>query len=433
MCSGIEAASVAWTPLGWEAAWFSEIEPFPCSVLAHHFPTVPNHGDMTTLPERIRNGEVEAPDVFCGGTPCQAFSVAGKRQSLDDARGNLSLIFCEVANAIDNARRDRECIIFWENVPGVLSTKDNAFGCFLAGLAGEDEPLQPSGKRWPDAGCVLGPQRAVAWRVLDAQYFGLAQRRKRVFVVASAREDFDPAAVLLEFDGVRRDSAPSREAGQEVADDAGAGTAGGSWWDGGQVSQTLDAVLHKGQTMPEKNRFPAVLQPVAFSIMPMNSGKDYKARQTDVAQPLMAGGPVGGNQGGDFIAQAVAVRTANTGANGHGISPECAHTLDRAQGQAVAFPQNQLGEVRASDVFNTINTNSNASGPTVMQPNMQVRRLTPRECERLQGFPDDWTLVPHRGKPAADGPRYKAIGNSWAVPVVRWVGRRIEYSLAGIL
>lgn len=433
VCSGIEAASVAWTPLGWEAAWFSEIEPFPCSVLAHHFPTVPNHGDMTTLPERIRNGEVEAPDVFCGGTPCQAFSVAGKRQSLDDARGNLSLIFCEVANAIDNARRDRECIIFWENVPGVLSTKDNAFGCFLAGLAGEDEPLQPSGKRWPDAGCVLGPQRAVAWRVLDAQYFGLAQRRKRVFVVASAREDFDPAAVLLEFDGVRRDSAPSREAGQEVADDAGAGTAGGSWWDGGQVSQTLDAVLHKGQTMPEKNRFPAVLQPVAFSIMPMNSGKDYKARQTDVAQPLMAGGPVGGNQGGDFIAQAVAVRTANTGANGHGISPECAHTLDRAQGQAVAFPQNQLGEVRASDVFNTINTNSNASGPTVMQPNMQVRRLTPRECERLQGFPDDWTLVPHRGKPAADGPRYKAIGNSWAVPVVRWVGRRIEYSLAGIL
>ena len=142
---------------------------------------------------------------------------------------------------------------------------------------------------------------------------------------------------------------------------------------------------------------------------------------------------MGGNQGGDFIAQAVAVRTANTGANGHGISPECAHTLDRAQGQAVAFPQNQLGEVRASDVFNTINTNSNASGPTVMQPNMQVRRLTPRECERLQGFPDDWTLVPHRGKPAADGPRYKAIGNSWAVPVVRWVGRRIEYSLAGIL
>ena len=217
VCSGIEAASVAWHPLGWEAAWLSEIEPFPCAVLNHHYPDVPNHGDMTLLPEKILSGEVEAPDLFCGGTPCQAFSVAGLRNSLDDARGNLSLTFVGIANAIDHVRsvrRDAPAIIFWENVPGVLNTKDNAFGCFLGALAGENDPLIPSGDKWSNAGCVYGPQRTVAWRVLDAQYFGVAQRRRRVFVIASARDDFDPAKVLFEFEGVRRDTAPSRKEGQ---------------------------------------------------------------------------------------------------------------------------------------------------------------------------------------------------------------------------
>ena len=138
VCSGIEAASVAFGPLGWKAAWLSEIEPFPSAVLAHHYPNVPNLGDMTTLPDRVRSGEVEAPDVLCGGTPCQAFSVAGLRKSLDDDRGNLSLIFCELADEIDDAREyegKEQSVIFWENVPGVLSTADNAFGCFLGALS----------------------------------------------------------------------------------------------------------------------------------------------------------------------------------------------------------------------------------------------------------------------------------------------------------
>jgi DNA (cytosine-5)-methyltransferase 1 len=220
VCSGIEAASVAWHPLGWEAAWLSEIEPFPCAVLKHHYPDVPNHGDMTLLPEKILSGEVEAPDLFCGGTPCQAFSVAGLRNSLDDARGNLSLTFVGIANAIDHVRsvrRDAPAIIFWENVPGVLNTKDNAFGCFLGALAGENDPIIPPGDKWTNAGCVYGPQRTVAWRVLDAQYFGVAQRRRRVFVVASARKDFDPTEVLFESEGVRRDIAPSRQAREKVA------------------------------------------------------------------------------------------------------------------------------------------------------------------------------------------------------------------------
>jgi DNA (cytosine-5)-methyltransferase 1 len=236
VCSGIEAASVAWHPLGWRPAWFAEIEPFPSAVLAHHYPTVPNLGDMTTIAARVTNGEVSAPDVLVGGTPCQAFSVAGLRNSLDDARGQLTLSFVDLANAIDTARHLRgqpASIIVWENVPGVLNTKDNAFGCFLGALAGEDRELEPprDGKggrlSWPNAGCVFGPQRAIAWRVLDAQYFGVAQRRRRVFLVASAREGFDPTAVLFEQDGVRRDSPPSREARQDVTGTLSSRTSGG--------------------------------------------------------------------------------------------------------------------------------------------------------------------------------------------------------------
>ena len=220
VCSGIEAASVAWHPLGWQAAWFSEIEPFPCSVLATHYPTVPNYGDMTTLPQRILSGEVAAPDVLVGGTPCQAFSVAGHRGGLSDARGNLTLTYVEILNAIDFVRRRHQqapAIAIWENVPGVFSSKDNAFGCFMGALVGAGCELQPSGTKWTRVGCVYGPERTVAWRVLDAQYLGLAQRRERVFVVASARADFDPAQVLFEWGGLRRDFAPSRGARQEIA------------------------------------------------------------------------------------------------------------------------------------------------------------------------------------------------------------------------
>ncbi len=221
VCSGIEAASVAWESLGFSAAWVSEIDKFPCAVLAHHYPKIKNLGDMSNIAAMIKSQEIEAPEVLVGGTPCQAFSVAGLRAGLSDSRGQLTLKFVELANAIDAQRRSDglgESIIVWENVPGVLSSKDNAFGCFLAGLAGESEPLEPPGGKWANAGCVFGPQRAIAWRVLDAQYFGLAQRRKRVFVIASARKGFDPTKILFEFDGVRRDSPPSRETGQDVAE-----------------------------------------------------------------------------------------------------------------------------------------------------------------------------------------------------------------------
>ena len=211
VCSGIEAASCAWRHLGWETTWLAEIEAFPSAVLAHHFPNVVNHGDFTQLADKVLSHEIEAPDVLVGGTPCQAFSIAGLRNSLKDDRGQLTLEFVRLANAIDTRRTLDRCdqsIIVWENVPGVLNTKDNAFGNFLAALAGEDEALEPTGGKWTNAGYVSGPQRAIAWRVLDAQYFGVAQRRRRVFVVASARDDINPEEILFEFDGVRRDIAP---------------------------------------------------------------------------------------------------------------------------------------------------------------------------------------------------------------------------------
>ena len=408
VCSGIEAASVAWGPLGWKAAWLSEIEPFPSAVLAHHYPDVPNLGDMTLLPERILSGEVEAPDVFCGGTPCQAFSVAGLRNSLNDVRGNLSLVFCEIANAIDKVRSVRgldQSIVFWENVLGVLSTKDNAFGCFLAGLSGEDNPLEPPRGKWTNSGYVLGPKRAVAWRVLDAQYFGVAQRRRRVFVVASARDNFDPAAVLFEFDGVRRDTAPSRETGQRVAPCV---TNGPPFSRTGnerveaeamvvqpyEVGNCLTARMHKGinSTLDEG-------QTPVISIHPHCIGR----------------APEAGPQGKEYLLDG------------------SAYCMDsRGQPQAVAQPMvlmDQGGSVMnvEHDMVGTLRRETHGHEPAVIQPpSMQVRRLTPVECERLQGFPDGYTNIPWRKKDESpDGPRYKALGNSWAVPVVRWIGERI--------
>lgn len=402
VCSGIEAASVAWEPLGWSAAWFSEIEPFPCALLAHRYPTVPNHGDMTTLPARIRAGEVEAPDLFCGGTPCQAFSVAGLRRSLDDDRGNLSLVFCEVASAIDavrSARGDKPCIVFYENVPGILNTEDNAFGCFLAGLAGETVPLEPAGRKWTDAGVVLGPTRAVAWRVLDAQYFGVAQRRRRVFVVASARDDFDCAAVLFEREGLRRDTAPSREARQVAPTIPVRSTAGG----GSNVDFVAHAFHARATDIMQYGDVSGTLDTDAQTI-----GVVFDT--TQITHPANRSVPKAGDPCHPLAA----------GAHPPAISFE--RRMVRTSG---GQPQVELNHCLRADE----NTGDGAPCVATVQSVVQVRRLTPRECERLQGFPDDYTAIPYKNKPAADcpdGPRYKALGNSWAVPVVRWIGQRIK-------
>ena len=411
VCSGIEAASVAWNPLGWHAAWFSEIEPYPCSALAHHYPDVVNLGDMTTLPGLIRSGSIEAPEVLCGGTPCQAFSVAGNRQSLSDDRGNLTLVFCEVADAIDDIRDGRgeqPAIIVWENVPGVLSTKDNAFGCFLAELAGESTPLIASGGKWANAGIVVGPRRSIAWRVLDAQYFGLAQRRKRVFVVASARDDIDIGKVLVEFDGVQRTVKPSRETGKS---DTRATTVG--------VNANI-AIANQGDNVV------VGVQNISPTLR-ANAKQSLMSGSGEINSPLaisIQGNIIDCNRGG---------------AQGAGISIEnISYTLTTADRHAVAFDQNILWQalryegVRIAsnqDTVPTLTSYMGTGGNNV--PLINVRRLTPRECERLQGFPDDYTLVPHRGSLASDAPRYKALGNSWPVPVVRWIGERIQKFFIG--
>ena len=425
VCSGIEAASVAWHPLGWKAAWLSEIEKFPCAVLAHHYPDVPNLGDMTTLPDRIRLGEVEAPDVFCGGTPCQAFSVAGLRKSLDDARGNLSLTFCEIADAIDQVRliqQSHPSIVFWENVPGVLNTKDNAFGCFLGALAGEDDALVPPGGRWSNAGFIDGPQRAVAWRVLDAQYFGVAQRRRRVFVVASARNDFDPAAVLFEFEGLRRDTAPSREAGQRVAPTV---TNGPPFSRTGNERVECDAIIPIGgrpDLGQSPDGSPLVLQPIAFQdtadCLTAAYGTKWNGNASATNGSLFAAQPAYAIQG-NMIG-----RNDSAGPQGDGINKKVCFTQNTIDRHAVAQPIGWSEELNAlEDVQPTLQRGGQGGRyEGVMQPDMAVRRLTPVECERLQGFPDNYTKIADK---TPDGPRYKALGNSWAVPVVRWIGERI--------
>lgn len=396
MCSGIEAASVAWANMPWKAVWLAEIEKALSEILAQHYPDVPNLGDMMTIRGRLQRGEIPAPDILVAGTPCQSFSVAGLRGGLSDDRGALTLEFIKIANQIDEQRdTETKCVIVWENVPGVLTSKDNAFGCFLAGLAGEDQPLQPSGRKWSNSGCVFGPQRTIAWRVLDAQYFGLAQRRKRVFVVASARAGFDPAAVLLEFEGVRRDSAPQRNQGQTtatiIAESVGSG--GNEQFDENELQRVVGTLC-------------ADTHPGAYSGQDAYTGRligQYTLAARDVMPTMVAGGNTPGSKGsmsGQF-SEGYLTPVVVHGTQNPIVGVNIAHCLGRNSGQENAL------------IY---------TGPSLK---LMVRRLMPVECERLQGFPDGYTAIIVKGKPLADGPRYKALGNSMAVPVMRWIGQRI--------
>jgi DNA (cytosine-5)-methyltransferase 1 len=339
VCSGIEAATMAWHVLGWTPAFFAEIEPFPCAVLAHHYGSnlpgeepasngVPNYGDMT----RFEEWPDAAIELLVGGTPCQSFSIAGLRAGLADPRGNLMLTYLAVA-----AKYSPSWVV-WENVPGVLSSNAGRdFGTFLRGLV------------------ELG--YGFAYRVLDAQYVrvggferAVPQRRRRVFVVGY-RGDWRRAAAVL-FDGaiLRGDSAPRREARQEVTGTLGSRSTGGG---GLGTDFEIDGGLIYAPT-----------------ISPALKARDAKGPSSD-----------GDGDGAPLLA--VAHYTAN---------------------------------IRAA---------SGGSSRSDVQESWAVRRLTPRECERLQGFPDDFTAIPYRGKPAADGPRYKALGNSMAVNCMRWIGERI--------
>ncbi|EEK8465876.1 Dam family site-specific DNA-(adenine-N6)-methyltransferase [Salmonella enterica] len=463
VCSGIEAASVAWESLGWQPAWFAEIEAFPSAVLATHWPDVTNLGDMTGIATTVRGGEVEAPDVLVGGTPCQAFSIAGLRNGLADKRGQLSLSYVELANAIDDKRRERgeeEAIIVWENVPGVLSSKDNAFGCFIGALAGESCELQPAGGKWSNAGCVYGPSRIVAWRVLDAQFFGVAQRRRRVFVVASARKEFDPAEVLFEFDSMRRDTPPRREPQTAVTTDTGSSAEGGSHWDnpanphptlnqsnniGGIGASNQEIFAQRGAGIVGAYRMTAFGEYSGDGTASTVKARDYKdatdlaVTYSDVSRTLLS-------KSNDSMAEDLETYAIH-GTQDPDANHELAHTLGRNHGQENAIiTEPYTIAIRGREEGSTVEVRNDGTANALLTPNggragmgvgavgwgMQVRRLTPVECERLQGFPDNHTLISWRGKDAADcpdGPRYKAIGNSMAVPVMRWIGERIAAAL----
>ena len=309
VCSGIEAASVAWLPLGVEIKWFSEIANFPSAVLKHHYPDIPNLGDMNSIPEIISDGRAFAPDLICAGTPCQAFSLAGWKNGLEDQRGNLTLKFVDIISANDAVRKNNGlpgCKIFWENVEGVLADKTNAFGCLVSSLAGLDEVITV--KKWPSAGIIHGKTRNIAWRVIDARYFGLPQQRRRIYLLAGDKSFF-PETVLFEE-------------------------------------------------------------------------KQNNSNQQESASPLV------------FTKK------------GHSFEvfreyTDCLYSSygTKWNGNAAAY-----------------------NGSLFVVQDDRIRRLSPLECERLMGFPDNYTDIAGARKTN----RYQATGNSWAVPVVRWIGKRLH-------
>lgn len=309
ICSGIEAASVAWEPFGVNFDWFSEIATFPSRVLAEKYPSIPNLGDMNDIPEMIDQGKISAPDLICGGTPCQAFSLAGWQNGLNDDRGNLTLKFVDIIDSNDNVRLSSghpRCKVFWENVEGVLTDKTNAFGCLVSSLAGLNDVLTVKGGRWPNAGLIIGNKRNVAWRVLDAKYFGLPQQRRRLYVIAGGK-DFHPENVLFEY-------------------------------------HTHDF-----------SEYPSA--PLSF---------DKDGHHFEVFREYT-----------DCLYSAYGTKW---------------------NGNAAAY-----------------------NGSLFVVQDSRIRRLSPLETERLMGFPDNYTDL----KGAKKTNRYQGTGNSWAVPVVQWLGNRL--------
>lgn len=522
--SGIGAPEVAMPE--WQWLWSAEVEPFPAAVHAARHPGAVNLGDVLAddfLQRATGHGPI---DVLVGGPPCQAFSIAGARGSLSDPRGNLSLRWVQIIHAIDPV---------WsvtENVPGWLSTSDNAFGCFLGALVGHDAELRSplDGGRWPDAGMVAGPRARAAWRVLDAQHFGVPQRRRRVFVVASSRAWADPAAVLFEPKGLRRHPEADREAGQGVASGAAAGARGGGRLRpldthlGGEIICGLDASYGKGSGARGPAERPVVLhKPTAFgggntagsidvsTCLTHHGGRLDFDTETFVAQPcafdarqsdVCVYGDRAAPLDTDGFSQAIAFdwQKGDGGADDSFKGKSRSWVMragdytgalgaTKRDAVAVAFTENSRAEVRleggdgqtvgslktgggepgqshpaiavslrgreggataelGGEIMPSLRTGGGGGDKPHALTDMQVRRLLPVECERLQGFPDNFTRLPmsKRNRKAEqdelsafaaltgqddikwskDGPRYKAIGNSMCVNVMRWILQRIE-------
>jgi len=459
VCSGIEAASVAFEPLGWKPLAFSEIEPFPRAVLAHHYPDTPIHGDFTEL--KHQEFIVDA-DLLCGGTPCQAFSVAGLRKSLADDRGNLTLQFILLADAIDALRSTagrQPAWILWENVPGVLNTPDNAFGAFLGGLCGRDAIPEPA-NGWTGAGVVDGPTRCAAWRTLDAQHFGLAQRRKRVFVLArgGAGKWAAADALLPIIESSQWHPAPSRASRKGVALTISARTSGGGGLgtdfdlDGGlipEVTRPLTAAM--GTKWNGNGDIESSLIPQVTGTLKANNGGggwsnsvDHAAGGYMVPVPPMAfvqnqreevreqevSGALSAEPGSHqttYIAFDPAQVTSKANRS-NPLPGDPVHTLHKGEApMLVRMREGKEGGGKGPLVSEDQSLTLATSNDQTLLSAMAVRRLTPEECEALQGFPRGYTNVPWRGKSESpDGNRYKALGNSWAVPCAAWIGKQIH-------
>ena len=479
VCSGIEAATVAWHSLRWQAVAYSEIEKFPSEVLAHHYPNTPNVGDMTKFKEWNLGTNV---NLLVGGTPCQSFSVAGLRKGLDDPRGNLMLTYLAIA------KQHRPNWLVWENVPGVLSSNGGRdFGSFLGGLAE----------------CGYG----FAYRVLDAQFFGVAQRRRRVFVVGYLGDWRAAAAVLFERHSLQGHPAPSRKKRQGSAASAGAGAASSNAITARMVAfgeYSDDGTASAMKARDYKDATDLVAHPIVVDRAAFNQGENaqykFRAEHSETMDSLVARGP-------HAVLQPIPIHdqaTRHAGKNGEktmgkgnglgvGHPGEPMNTLTKGDRHAVAQPiclmdqggslmniehdmtgtlrrethghepivmqpiafsgqmsnpqtdvdmtqtlqaKNPMAVAVGTDLYNlsitgdvavpmTNRADGTGTGPTVMQ-SMAVRRLTPVECERLQGFPDNYTDIKSKNKPTPDGPRYKALGNSMAVPVMAWIGARIQ-------
>jgi DNA (cytosine-5)-methyltransferase 1 len=490
VCSGIEAATMAWHPLGWTPAFFSEIDKFPSAVLAHHYGSnmpgeplakngIPNYGDFTEI-----GAEAGPIDLLVGGTPCQSFSVAGKRLGLDDPRGNLALEYLSLA------RRLRARWIVWENVPGVLSSYS---GSEQAAREVQEGPVggEGAGIEDRDFAMFLSFVRecgyGFAYRVLDAQFVrvdgharAVPQRRERVFLVGYLGDWRPAAAVLLEPEGMRGDPAPSRKAGQRVAGTVtgGAHPGGFNGQDAyndkliastGSVAHCLNAGGMGRQDFETETMVAHSLRAQSQLSHRLDSDNVVIARAThDVAHSLRAegydasedgtgrgtpivpvfahetaatltrgaesagkGGYAGRRQEDDVNLVAFNPKMGGDPTMGLGVNVDgTSYTLDHAgNSNAVAYDmRGREGGAQFEGPHETANirAGSGGSSKSYVAESWAVRRLTPRECERLQGFPDDFTNVPYRGKAAADGPRYKALGNSMAVNAMRWIGQRID-------
>ena len=446
--SGISAESAAWVPLGWEPVWYSEIAKFPSAVLAHHYPNTPNLGDMAKIHEDERFKEsIGTIDLISGGTPCQSFSVAGLRKGMADPRGNLALTYLGIVDKL------RPRWVVWENVPGVLSSNGGRdFGAFLGALG-------QLGYGW-------------AYRILDAQYFGVPQRRRRVFVVGHIGDWRRAAAVLFEPESLLRDNPPSRIKGQRVAGSLSSRASGGGGLGtdfelgGGLVAPTLQSGGKAAGSITQQDA-----ENGAIVYAYQNHNNPLQESEASATLRKRCGLTDERNAPAIVIKGAAIGRKPENGPQrGEVLEDGTTYTLNATEQHAVCFESRfarngrgapseivpplkaQSGKTGKGDgaplVFQSKASASNSMNPGEVSPSIdkckgdglaifaaRPRRLTPTECERLQGFPDGYTDIPnwktnnpekYGGNGTPDGPRYKAVGNSMAVPKVRWIGQRIE-------